>query len=58
MACIIVRAGFCISVLTKLSVAELSSSLQGDSEMLLKRWLSGFREPVCIHTCNRLESIT
>jgi hypothetical protein len=37
-----------------LSVAELSSSLQGDPEMLLKRWLSGRREPV--ETKYRLES--
>jgi hypothetical protein len=41
-----VEAGFLRLRLNHLSVAELSSSLQGDSEMLLKRWLSGFREPV------------
>jgi len=41
-----VEAGFLRLRLQNLSVAELSSSLQGDREMLLKRWLSGDREPV------------
>jgi hypothetical protein len=31
-------------------IADLSSSLRGDSQMPLKRWLSGFREPVCNQT--------